>query len=154
MKKPIGSANWLFPNLTKEVMLKKKGKCCLLVEDDLEDQDFFIDALHHASSTTGCYAVSNGEEALSTLLGGFDPDFIVTDLNMPKMDGMEFLRNLRAIEKFRNIPVIVFSSDLSEGQIQHLQNLGVKECHSKSKIGGLKDILNEYFPGSGIRTAL
>jgi CheY-like chemotaxis protein len=124
----------------------KKEKYCLLVEDDPEDQEFFIDALHHVSSTTGCYAVSNGEEALYTLLQvDFNPDYIFTDLNMPKMDGFEFLRILRNMERFRNIPVIVYSSDYSEELIQKVKALGVMAYYSKTRIGALKDILKKYF---------
>jgi CheY-like chemotaxis protein len=122
-----------------------KEKCCLLVEDDPEDQEFFIDVLHTVSATTGCYAVANGEEALFTLLEeNFNPDYIFTDLNMPRMDGFEFIKNLRSIEKYRNIPVIVYSSDYSEEQIQKVKALGVSAIYSKTRSGALKDILRKY----------
>ena len=125
----------------------KKEKCCLLVEDDREDQEFFLDALHTVSSSTGCYAVGNGEEALLTLLQkGCEPDYIFTDLNMPRMDGIEFLRNLRAIERFRSIPVIVYSSDYSEEQIRKAQALGAIAFYSKTGMDVLKEILKKYFP--------
>ncbi|MEX1241829.1 MAG: response regulator [Cyclobacteriaceae bacterium] len=126
--------------------MMRKEKYCLLVEDDPDDQDLFIDALHDVSSTTGCYAVSNGQEALYTLLQtDFNPDYIFTDLNMPKMDGFEFLRILRSMERLRNIPVIVYSSDYSEEQIQKVRTLGVMAYYSKTRIGVLKDILKKYF---------
>ena len=107
--------------------MSSKTKCCLLVEDDPEDQEFFIDALHSISSTTGCYAVANGEEALVTLAQEqFTPDYIFTDINMPRMGGLEFLKNLKRIEKFRNIPVIIYSSEYSEVQIQKVKSLGAQ----------------------------
>ena len=66
--------------------MNSKVKYCLLVEDDPEDQEFFIDALHSISSTTGCYAVLNGEEALLTLAQEqFTPDYIFTDINTIKI---------------------------------------------------------------------
>ena len=133
----------------------RKEKYCLLVEDDPDDQDLFIDALHHVSSTTGCYAVSNGEEALYTLLqADFNPDYIFTDLNMPRMDGFEFLRILRSMERLRNIPVIVYSSDYSEEQIQKLKALGVMAYYSKTRIGVLKEILKQYFREPTMRNAM
>jgi CheY-like chemotaxis protein len=142
------------PNLKANEM--RKEKCCLLVEDDPEDQEFFISALRHVSSTTGCYVVSNGEEALRVLLqSDFNPDYIFTDLNMPKMGGLEFLKNLRSMERFKDIPVIIISSDLSEEQVRQLKNLRVMEYYSKSRIGMLKDILKKYFPDpASIRTVL
>ena len=125
----------------------KREKICLLVEDDPEDQELFIDALHHASETTGCYVVSNGEEALFALQhADFIPDYIFTDLNMPRMDGMEFLRTLRSMERFRHVPVIVLSSDFSDALIQRAKNLGVTACYSKTRIDVLRDILERYFP--------
>jgi CheY-like chemotaxis protein len=127
--------------------MMKKEKCCLLVEDDREDQDFFLDALHSVSSSTGCYTVSNGEEALVMLLQkDCAPDYIFTDLNMPRMDGLEFLRNLRAIEQFKSIPVIVYSSDYSEEQIRKAQALGAVAFYSKTRMDVLKEILRKYFP--------
>jgi CheY-like chemotaxis protein len=124
-------------------------KYCLLVEDDPEDQEFFIDALHSISKTTGCYAVANGEEALFTLLNeNFKPDYIFTDLNMPRMDGLEFMKILRGIDKFKHIPVIVYSSDYSEEQIQKVKTLGASAIYSKTRMGALKGILTKYFVDS------
>ena len=122
-----------------------KEKYCLLVEDDPEDQELFMDALHNISSNSGCYAVSNGEEALFTLLQeNFKPDYIFTDLNMPRMNGFEFLKILKGIEKFRSIPVIVFSSDCSDEQVQKAKQLGACAIYSKTRPGVLPVILKKY----------
>jgi CheY-like chemotaxis protein len=116
------------------------------VEDDPEDQELFINALHSISPTVGCYAVGNGEEALFTLLEeAFKPDYIFTDLNMPRMNGFEFLKALRGIEKFRSIPVIVFSSDYSEDQIQKAKKLGATAFYSKTRFGMIAEVLRKYF---------
>jgi CheY-like chemotaxis protein len=124
----------------------KRQKSCLLVEDDPEDQEFFVEALLAVSPTTGCYAVANGEEALFTITQeGFVPDYIFTDLNMPRMDGLEFLRILRGIEKFKNIPVIIYSSHYQEKQIEIAKGLRVTAIYSKSGISALKDILRKCF---------
>lgn len=126
--------------------MAKGMKSCLLIEDDPEDQEFFLDALHSISSTTGCYAVANGEEALFTLLqDGVLPDYIFTDLHMPRMGGLEFLKIIKSIEKFRNIPVIIYSSDYSDEQIQKVKGLGADAIYSKNRMSALKDILKKYF---------
>ncbi len=126
-----------------------KIKYCLLVEDDPEDREFFIDALHSISSTTGCYAVANGEEALFTLAQeDFTPDYIFTDINMPRMGGLEFIKILKGIKKFQDIPVIIYSSEYSEGQIQKVKGLGALAFYSKTRMGALKEILKKYFQES------
>ena len=129
--------------------MNMKAKCCLLVEDDPEDQEFFIDALHSISSTTGCFAVTNGEEALFTLAQEhFSPDYIFTDIKMPRMDGLEFLKIVKGIEKFQNIPVIIYSSQYSEVQMQKVKTLGATAIYSKTTMGVIKDILKKYFQES------
>src|SRR5687768_12018496 len=123
-----------------------KTKYCLLVEDDPEDQELFIDALQSIAETVGCYAVSNGEEALFALLQeDFRPDYIFTDVNMPRMNGFEFLKQLRGIEKFRSIPVIMFSSDYSDEQIHKAKALGATAFYPKTRLGMVAEVLRKYF---------
>jgi CheY-like chemotaxis protein len=126
--------------------MNSRVQCCLLIEDDPEDQEFFLDALHSVSASTGCYAVSNGEEALFILKHErLNPDFIFTDVNMPRMGGLEFLKEIKRIENLQNIPVIVYSSDYSEDQVQKVKQLGAFAVYCKTRIGSLKDILRKYF---------
>ena len=135
--------------------MNSKTQCCLLVEDDPEDQEFFLDALHSVSANTGCYAVSNGEEALFMLQQErVNPDFIFTDVNMPRMGGLEFLKKIKAIEGLQNIPVIVYSSSCSEDEAQKVKQLGASAVYCKTRIGALKDILKLYFQPSGRTTIL
>jgi CheY-like chemotaxis protein len=122
-----------------------KIKVCLLVEDDPEDQEIFIEAVHGISANIGCYAVSNGEEALSTLINeDLVPDYIFTDINMPRMDGLEFMKALCTMEKFKSIPVIVFSSDTSDATIQKVKELGARAIYSKTRLSLLPEILRKY----------
>lgn len=126
--------------------MKKEYKTCLLVEDDPEDQEFFVQALNAVSSNTGCYAVANGEEALLTLREkGIMPDYIFTDIDMPKMNGYEFLQTLKSTHEYRHIPVVVYSSTCSEDHIQKLKRLGAIAIYSKIRFNILPQILDEYF---------
>jgi CheY-like chemotaxis protein len=130
--------------------MNSNKQCCLLVEDDPEDQEFFLDALHSVSSSTGCYAVSNGEEALFFLQHErITPDFIFTDVNMPRMGGLEFLKTIKQIETLQDIPVIVYSSSYSEHEADEVKKLGALAVYCKTRIGALKDILKRYFQPSG-----
>lgn len=140
----------LFPFKPDNTMIE--SKLCLLLEDDRDDQELFIDALHAVSPDTGCYAVNDGQEALRVLIEeGFRPDYIFTDINMPRMDGFEFLKILRSIERFRDIPVIVYSSSYTEHHIQRIRSFAITAFHPKTGLGLLQEILKKYFPGPAAR---
>ncbi len=53
---------------------------------------------------------SNGSEALEKLKNGNMPDSIISDIQMPDMDGKKFLRELKLSKTFKNIPVMILSS--------------------------------------------
>jgi len=130
-------------------------KTCLLLEDDPEDQEFFLKTLHAVSSKTGCYAVSNGEEALSALQEeGITPDYIFTDIQMPRMNGFEFLKRLRSIREYQDIPVVVYSSTYSEDLVAKLKMLGATAFYSKTRYHVLPEILRKYFGDPRSRSIL
>jgi two-component system chemotaxis response regulator CheY len=70
-----------------------------------------------------CFEASNGEEAL-TLLGTQPVDAILTDINMPVVDGEEFLRRLSRDGLLSSIPVTVISTDASEHRRSRMLSLG------------------------------
>jgi two-component system chemotaxis response regulator CheY len=72
-----------------------------------------------------CFQASNGREALD-LLGGEWVDVILTDINMPVMNGEEFVQNLAAHESFSNIPVIVISTDRTDDRVRQMMARGAK----------------------------
>jgi len=72
-----------------------------------------------------CLEAANGEEALRVLEDNW-VDAVLTDINMPQMDGEELLRRLSEHEVLRLIPVLVVSTDRTEGRIQKMLTLGAK----------------------------
>jgi len=64
---------------------------------------------------------------------------------MPGMDGFEFIKKLRSIEKFKDIPVVVYTSYYSEEEIKKAKALGVTAIYSKSRVSVLKNILRRHF---------
>ena len=121
-------------------------KTCLLIEDDPDDQDFFLSALQIVSSRTGCYTVANGEEALYALQEqGISPDYIFTDIQMPRMNGLEFLKEIKTRPEFSNIPVVVYSSTYCEEQAMRVKMLGASAFHPKACFKSLTEILRRYF---------
>lgn len=73
----------------------------------------------------------NGEEAL-VLLEKSQPQLLIVDLEMPRMDGLEFLRRLRRNPKHANIPVIMFSTVTGSSQRNRARQLGAKAWVAKS----------------------
>jgi two-component system chemotaxis response regulator CheY len=70
-----------------------------------------------------CLEASNGEEALAILRNEW-VDVVLTDINMPIVDGEEFLCRLKSDEMLRSIPVIVISTDATKNRISRLLALG------------------------------
>lgn len=67
----------------------------------------------------------NGADALS-LVEANTIDLIFSDVNMPKMDGIEFLRQVHAIEKNKNIPILMITTEGSEQKVVEAIALGAK----------------------------
>jgi CheY-like chemotaxis protein len=84
----------------------------LLVDDDIDDQQIFLEALNTVAPEVKVVTASNGLEALHKLNtpGAPYPDLIFLDLNMPMMNGKELLEELKKTESFAEIPVIIYTT--------------------------------------------
>jgi CheY-like chemotaxis protein len=69
----------------------------------------------------------NGAEALSSILSGNHPDLVVVDLHMPEMNGIEFIREVRKICVFKDLPLLVLSAESSEESISSALDSGANE---------------------------
>jgi len=72
-----------------------------------------------------CFEAGDGGEALKVLSSEW-VDAILTDINMPGMDGEEFLRRLSADEILKSIPAIVISTDATRNRMDRLTTLGAR----------------------------
>lgn len=127
-------------------MTNHNHKTCLLLEDDPEDQEFFLRTLHMVCPEARSYAVSNGEEAFFMLMhAGIKPDIIFTDIEMPRMNGFQFVQKLRQIRTFQEIPVVAYSGSHSPHNVHRMQTLGVLAFYSKTQFQKLPQILANYF---------
>lgn len=102
------------------------SKYVLLAEDDEDDCLFFEDALKEVASASQLKMANNGEELMELLSasGWPAPDLIFLDLNMPKKSGLECLREIRRTERFKNIPVVIFSNSSHAKNLQTTYELG------------------------------
>ncbi len=73
----------------------------------------------------------DGLEGLSWLNQGNIPDLIILDMSMPRLNGLEFLSNLRSSGFFRNIPVIIVSGEENKALIEKCEQLGIGGYVSK-----------------------
>jgi CheY-like chemotaxis protein len=112
--------------------MKKYSITILLVDDDEDDRDFFREALHEINPSVTCLTVGDGEHALEFLAGCDQlPDLIFMDLNMPKMDGKQCLKELKNNSRFEAIPVIIYSTSHIDEDIAEVMALGAADYIQK-----------------------
>ena len=88
-----------------------KHKAILLIDDDEDDQLIFIDAIKEVNPGLVCLAADNGGDAYLQLESSSPaPSLIFLDLNMPVMNGFEFLERIKKSDRFKNIPVVIYTT--------------------------------------------
>ena len=122
-------------------------KICLLVDDDPDDQEVFLTALNDVCESALCLVAADGDRALELLHNEETiPDYIFLDLNMPRMNGFEFLAAMKKSKILRDIPVIVYSTTSQLAQIEKVKKLGATEFFTKTyKYKELCALLKKYF---------
>lgn len=112
----------------------------LLVEDNETDAELTIRALKKKNLANNLVWVKDGEEALEFIFatGRYSdrqvqdlPKLVLLDLRMPKVDGMEVLRRIKADERTNKIPIVVLTSSKEDKDIVESYNLGVNSYVSK-----------------------
>jgi len=105
----------------------------LIAEDDPRDEQLTVNALEEYNLANKISIVRDGEETLDylyrrgkfkTRLSG-DPAVVLLDLKMPKVNGLEVLKIMKADEQLRTIPVVVLTSSREEPDLIECYRLGV-----------------------------
>jgi len=109
------------------------NKIILLVEDDPDDEVLTLRALEKSNILNEIVVARDGVEALDYLFGegsysGRDtsvmPQLVLLDLKLPKMDGLEVLRRIRADKRTKLLPVVILTSSKEERDLIQGYNLG------------------------------
>ena len=100
------------------------AKTILLVEDNPDDAELTLRAFRKNRIHNDIHVVCDGAEAVDWLLGteaaprtGELPAVVLLDLKLPKLDGLEVLRRIRANERTRLLPVVILTSSKEEGDL-------------------------------------
>lgn len=123
----------------------------LIADDDEDDRMLIEDAFAEARLSNPIDFVKDGEELMDylhrrgdyeSLNGDSHPGLILLDLNMPKKDGRTALKEIRADEYLRRIPIVVLTTSKSEEDILRTYNLGVNSFITKPvTFDGLVDVV-------------
>jgi CheY-like chemotaxis protein len=150
-----------------EEAMDAKLRHILLVEDDPRDVELTLEALAEQNLANNVTTARNGEEALDYLhrRGKFktraegNPIVVLLDLKMPKVTGLEVLRQMKSHPQLRMIPVVVLTSSREEPDLAECYALGVnayvvKPIGFQEFFGAVKElgvfwaIVNEPPPGT------
>jgi CheY-like chemotaxis protein len=94
-------------------------------DDDEDDQELFRDALQEVDASLKLTTTDNGDDLLALLSAAPSvPRIIFLDLNMPRRDGYEVLKTLRKDEKWKNDPVVVFSTTSDQAAVDKTREMG------------------------------
>ena len=105
--------------------MKKKLKL-LLIEDDTIELMKLNRAMSSLNMNHEVMEANNGEDGLELLLNKeYYPDIILLDLNMPKINGIEFLSILKDNESLKFIPTIILTTSSNEKDLQACYNIGI-----------------------------
>jgi len=99
----------------------------LYVDDDEEDIEIFIEAVKETDPLAKCLIAQNGKQAMDILHAELIPDFIFLDINMPVINGKVILAEIRRHKKFKEIPVIMYSTTMNEIEIEEYKQMGANQ---------------------------
>ncbi|MFD1141312.1 response regulator [Larkinella insperata] len=119
------------------MMSKQPTISILIADDDADDRMLIEQAFRENNLTAKLYFVEDGEELIDFLLqrdpyGSVTrPSLIILDLNMPRKNGIQALREIKANEQLRQIPIVVLTTSTAEEDILRTYDLGVSSYISK-----------------------
>ncbi|MFI5218472.1 MAG: response regulator [Bacteroidia bacterium] len=116
----------------------------LLIDDDNDDQEFFKQALSEINAELVCTVAENGIDGLKKIKIPPPPDLMFLDINMPLMDGFQYLQAVKREHDYKNIPVVMFTTSGSFNDREKAKQLGAARYIIKpNSFQNLKKVLTE-----------
>jgi len=107
----------------------------LVADDDADDRAILQDAMAELNAGQVLCFAQNGEDVLRLLSKEFNADYkpalIILDLNMPKLNGTETLRRIKSDDRYKNVPVIIYSTSLNPMEKDKCMMLGAHSYITK-----------------------
>jgi DNA-binding response OmpR family regulator len=104
----------------------------LLIEDDMDDVELLKEAFSDNNVEYEMEVIMEGDRVKPFIQNAeYLPTIIIMDLNLPKTDGKEILKDIKATDAFRSIPLIVFSTSSSKEDVEYAYSLGANKFITK-----------------------
>jgi response regulator of citrate/malate metabolism len=120
----------------------------MIIDDDEDDQEIFLMCVKKISDHIECLIADNGVDAISMLDSneGYIPDYIFIDMNMPKMNGIQCLKNIKTIERLKNSQIFMYSTTFETTIVKESKELGATDFMIKpARTADLKEKLSNIF---------
>ncbi|WP_027390375.1 chemotaxis protein CheV [Chrysiogenes arsenatis] len=139
---------------TSDSTSRRKQHHVVIAEDSTFIRKLLYDTLHSAGYNV--LTANNGQEALDIFLSAAKEaktsgenamdqlHLLVSDVEMPRMDGMHLVKRLREMDEFDSLPIIMFSSIMSDENRKKALSLGVNDTITKPEISRLVQLVDSY----------
>jgi CheY-like chemotaxis protein len=124
----------------------ENSKEWFLIDDDIDDQEIFLMALQEVDESINCVIANDGVDGLKKLNDDplFIPDYIFLDVNMPKMNGMQCLPEIKKLPRLKDVKIIMFSTSADSRIIRASKELGANDFVVKpAGLSPLIDVLKK-----------
>lgn len=113
------------------------GELILLVDDIPANLELLEDILHFAKYRVE--TAKSGEAALQLLANGLQPDLIGLDVMMPSMDGFELAQRIKALDAFKQTPIVFLSANHNRSELDRAKVIGAVDYIAKPY--GMQDVI-------------
>ena len=120
----------------------------IYAEDDIEDFNFLCEIVKSRNATVDIMNTRNGAETLEFLDNAVVlPDLIFLDINMPAMDGKSCLREIKKDSRFKDLPIVVYTTSRDpKDKIQCLQLGATDYLEKPHSVKGAYEMLSRFIP--------
>lgn len=116
------------------------------IDDDPDEVLLFCDAVNEIDSSIECFGLTDSRSGLNQLASTVAPDLIFLDYNMPACSGEECLIQIKRIDHLKAVPVVIYSTGVSEQQKKRLLTLGASMVIKKhNSVNTFKDFFSSTF---------
>jgi CheY-like chemotaxis protein len=124
----------------------------MMIDDDEDDRDLFLTIVRKQHPDLSLSTAINGEDAMRKLRNANSPpDLIFLDLNMPLMNGRQFIEAIKQDAKLQQIPIVILSTSSDSATISEMKLLGAVDFITKpDKYSVWEKLLSNFFVHPGL----